>query len=256
MKCIYPDMITSITASEEDGSFPVANLSDDHPKKVWKGTSRDAVLTVVASAGGALAVIATNATSITVAISSGQTLVWDTGIAWASGITWDTSGDQDTTELSTLPGDTTGALWSQFAAARTGSFSATVTLTAAAGDTIQAGIVRCGTANDYKDPQYGIAEGLVDYSIVKELNNGATYFRKRDVVRTFDFKLLEDRDTDFYEFMLTVSKAMGPTPIAWRIRGTATDNKWIVFARHEQMPKGRHSSPDNSEIFISLIEVL
>jgi len=256
MKCIYPDKITSISASEADASFPVTNLSDAHPKKVWKGTSRDAVLTVIASAGGALAVIATNATSITVVISTGQTLVWDTGIAWISGIVWDTTGDADTTELSLLDGDIDGAIWSQFASARTSAFTATITLTADAGETIQAGIVRCGTANDYKDPQYGISESLIDYSIIKELNNGATYFRKRDVVRTFDFKLLEDRDTDFYEFMLTVSRAMGPTPIVWRIRGTATDNKWIVFARHEKMPKGKHGSPTYSDILISLIEVL
>ncbi len=257
MKCIYPDNISAISADEEGAGYPVTNLQDNHPKKVWKGTSRDAIVTAIVSGGGALAIIATNATSITIAISSGQTWVLDTGWALDTGWVLDTTGSSDTTETSLLPGDISGCLWSDFAAARTSSFTATITLTAAAGEIIQAGVIKCGTLRTFVDPRYGIQEGLRDYSIVKELNNGATYTRKRDVVRDFNFSIIEDRDTDFYIFMITVAKALGPVPIAWRIcTVTVTDSEWIVFCRFDQMPRGSHDFKSHSQIDISLLEVL
>jgi len=250
MKVIYPDYISSVTADEEDANYLAVNLQDDHPKKVWKGTSRDAVVTIVASAGGALAIIATNATSVTIVLSVGQSISWDTGISW------NTSGDDDTTETTLLTGDTDGVIWSDFDTARTSNFTATITLTADAGEIIQAGVIRCGTANIYADPSPGVREGLRDYSIVKELNNGATYFRKRDVVRDFEFSIIEDRDVDFYEFMIDVSKAAGPEPLAWRIVDGATDAEWIVFARFDSMPRGSHVTSIMSQIDINLLEVL
>jgi len=256
MKCIYPDCISSISADEENADYPVDNLLDEHPKKVWKGESRDAIVTAVITAGGALVVFATNATSVSLVISSGQSISWAGGISWDSGISWDTSGDSDVSETTLLSGEIDGVAWWDFAAARTSNFTAIISLTADAGKIIQAGIVRCGTANAYRDPNAGIREGLRDYSIVKELSNGATYIRKRDVVRTFEFDLWEDRDTDFYLFMLDVSRALGPEPMPWRIMDTVTDEEWIVFARFDRMPGGAHDLPAQSRINISLLEVL
>ncbi|MFH2073799.1 MAG: hypothetical protein ABIJ57_00435 [Pseudomonadota bacterium] len=256
MKCIYPDNITAISADEENASYPAANLTDEHPKKLWKATSRDAVVTAVVSSGGALAVIATNATSISLTISSGQTIVWESGVTWDSGISWDTTGDSDTTEVSLLTGDITGAAWFNFAAARTSSFTATITLTADAGQIVQAGCIVCGTLRDFRDPGRGIREGLIDYSIVKELNNGAFYTRKRDVVRTFDFSLIEDRASDFYTFMHTVARGVGPGPIAWYLVDGDSDSHWIAFARFDQPPAGSHDMPDYSQINARLVEVL
>lgn len=255
MKCIYPDRITAISADEEDASYPVSNLQDEHPKKVWKGTSRDAVITAVASAGGALALIATNATSVSLAISSGQTINWASGVTWQSDVSWDSSGDDDVSEVALLPGDSSGCAWFDFAA-RTSSFSVTLTLTAQAGEIIQAGVLRIGTCNSFDDPAYGLKEGLQDYSIVKELNNGATYIRKRDVVRTFQGRITEDRDTDFYTFLLDVAKKVGPTPLAWRLVHNITDSEWIVFARFRVMPIGSHDRPLHSRINFDLLEVL
>jgi len=258
MKLIYPVNIASISADEENANYPAANLMDNHPKKVWKGTSRDAIVTAVTSGGGALAIIATNATSITIAISSGQTWLLDTGWALDTGWVLDTTGDSDTTETSLLPGDISGALWSDFAAVRTSSFTATITFTAAAGEIIQAGVILCGTLRTFVDPMRGISDGLKDYSIVKELNNGAWYIRKRDLVRMFAFSILEDRDADFYTFMLTVAKALGPSPIAWRIlTKNITDSEWIVFCRFDGvMPQGLHEDNNYSQIDVRLVEVL
>ena len=38
MDVIYADKISLTEASTENGSFPAANLDDNHPKKVWKST--------------------------------------------------------------------------------------------------------------------------------------------------------------------------------------------------------------------------
>lgn len=257
MKIIYPDNITNISASEENANYPASNLLTKYPKQCWKATSRDAVVTAVVSAGGALAIIATNATSITVAISSGQSIEWDTGISWGSGISWDTTGNTDTTETSLLPGDITGAAWFDFSAARTSSFTATITLTAAAGEIVQAGRIICGNLYEFRDPSPGIREGLFDYSIVKELNNGAFYTRKRDVARTFEFSLVEDRTTDFYRYMKTIARNLGPDPTAFYIVDSGADENWIVYARFDrQMPRGSHEFPDYSGIDTSLLEVI
>ena len=267
MKLIYPDNITSITASAENANFPAVNLLDDHPKKVFKGTSKTATLTCVVIGGGALAVFATNALSVRLTLSVGQTIEWyfvqthplsSTGVRWepGSGISWDTGGDSTTTEIAYLPGSIDGAAWFDFEEERTGTFTAEVRLVAKAGEIIQAGVVKCGTLRTFNDPKYGIQEGLEDYSIVKELNNGATYIRKRDVVSTFDFTIVPERDPDFYIFMRTVAKALGPAPVAWRISTNSTDEEWIVFARFDDMPRGSHDYPAYSPIDVSLLEVI
>lgn len=257
MKCIYPDNITSISADEEDANYLAANLLDEHPKKLWKGTSRDAVVILVASSGGALAVIATNATSITLVLSQGQTWVLDAGWALDDGWALDTTGDSDTTETSLLPGTIKGAAWFDFASERTSSFTATLTLTAAAGQIVQAGVIACGPVNEFRDPAQGIREGRRDYSIKsKELNNGSFYYRKRDVVRVFRFTFVEDRDVDFYAFM-DIFDDLGPGPIAWNIVTDTANSRWIVFARYdERIFDGSHDMPDYSRIDGSIVEEL
>lgn len=255
MRCIHPDHIVSVAASEEDAAYPASNLMDHHPKKVWKGTDRDATLSAVVSAGGALAVIATNALSVNLTISQGQTIAWAAGISWESGIAWDSTGDTDISEVSLLPGDISGCAWFEFAE-RDSSFTATLEMTAAAGEIVRAGLLKVGTCNRFNDPLNGIAEGLRDYSIVKELNNGATYIRKRDVVRTFRGSLFGDRDSDFYAFMLQVGRLTGPIPLAWRIMDTVTGSRWIVYARFDEMPGGVHELPRDSRINFNLLEVL
>ncbi len=258
MKCIYPDCITAISADEADADYPVSNLQDYHPKNVWKGTSRDAVITAICSSGGALAVIATNATSATLTISQGQTWTQESGWTMDAGWSLDTTGDSDVTSTVILPGDISGCAWFDFATARTSSFTATLTLTAAAGQIIQAGVVRCGTVYTFRDPSRGIQEGLEDYSVEKQLNNGAWYTRDRDTVRTFDFSMFAERDPDFYSFMSTVAKNVKSKPIPWRILTSGTtDSRWIAFAKFNgRMPSGSHSLPSYSQIDVSLLEVL
>jgi len=69
MKFLYPNLVTDIRASEEDGSFPVENLLDHYPKNTWKATSVDATLTVdVSGAGDSISIFNINASVINVAV--------------------------------------------------------------------------------------------------------------------------------------------------------------------------------------------
>lgn len=255
MKCIYPDNILSISATEENSNYPVSNLLDEHPKKVWKGTSRDATVEAVVSGGSALAIIYTNAVSINLILSSGQTINWDSGIDWMGGVAWDQSGNNDYSETKLLTGNTDGCAWFDFAE-RNSSFSVIIELTAEAGEIIQAGILRCGICNSFENPSYGLREKLKDYSIVKELNNGAIYVRKKEVVRVFSGRILEDRDSDFYTFLLKVARNVGPQPLAWLVVSNG-GSRWIIYGGFSaNMPEGHHDQPAHSWINFHLVEVV
>ncbi|MFH2073800.1 MAG: hypothetical protein ABIJ57_00440 [Pseudomonadota bacterium] len=95
---------------------------------------------------------------------------------------------------------------------------------------------------------------LVDGSFAEVYDSGVSVVWKYEMDATCSD---EDRDADFYTFMLTVAKALGPTPAAWRIQDTVTDSEWISFCRfNDRMPQGIHRLPDYSQIDISLLEVL
>jgi len=254
MKIIYPDNTVTITATEENSNFPIANVQDDHPKKVWKATSNDAIVTLTASSGSVVAIYGTNATSATIKSRSGAV-----GVAW-SGPSWDSPSwvtESLTTETVTLAALATGqtAIWAEFTDPGT-SFGLEMTLASAAGTTLQVGVIRCGTLRDFRDAAYGIQEGLEDFSIRKELNNGAQYYRKRDIIRTFDLELVEDRASDFYTFMHNVALLRGGAPLAWRLSERVTDWQWIVYAAFADMPFGTHRHPSHTIISIKLKEVI
>jgi len=193
--------------------------------------------------------------SATLTISSGQTLELAADLELASDLELDTSGDSDVTSVEVLSGEETGRVFFEFAE-RTGSFTATLLLVAAAGEIVQAGILYIGPANEFPDPDEDLEEGLKDYSEVEELNNGSTDIVLRDRVSTFRGSLRLDRDVEAKLFLRTLARAVGPLPIPWLITGSLTDVDWIVFARFDEMPRVVHDKPYDSTLYFSLLEVL
>ena len=266
MKVLYPNnYINSIAADEENASYPIANVQTDNTQKIWKATSKDAIVTISAIAGAtAIAIFNTNATAIAITTRQSLGLDWQPtlatfGLDWqaadaAWGIDWSVSTVTVTVKYDISASDI-GQLWADFATYATG-FVIEVSFTAAAGTVIQAGVIQVGIPKVYKDPKYGIKEGLKDYSILKELNSGGFYVRKRSVARKLSFRIFEDRDDDFYEFMYQVVQVVGPGPLAWRIvHDQNTDWEWIIFALFDGgLPQGSHDHKDYSYIDISLIE--
>lgn len=255
MKVIYPDNVIAIWADEANANFPAVNLTDNHPKKVWKATSRDAVVTVAVSSGSALGLVNTNASTVTVASHEAQTAVWGGGVNWGETVEWWSSTVASFTNTYDLDENDVGRLWSEYTE-NTAPHWIDITLTAPVGATLYAGTIQAGTLNTFNDPAYGVTEGLRDYSVYKELNNGAFYYLQRDMVRTFEFDFLDDRDSDFYIFMHTISQQVGLDPMMWLISKNLANWEWVVFARFASLPAGSHLHKTLTRINVKLTEVL
>jgi len=255
MKLIYPNTATDVSSDTENASFPATNVLDEHPKRVWKATGSTAILSLGVPAGtNTAAIFNTNATSASVIARSGSIVTWTPTISWESDVSWLTAASVST--IFDLSPSGVGSLWAEYTSINNAHII-DFELSNSEGSIIYAGIARAGAGKSFKDPKYGIKEGLEDNSIKKKLSNGARYYRKRDVVRMFGFEILFTRDPDFYTFMLTVAQQVGPEPIAWRISTNNTDFEWVVFcAFGDKMPDGSHDSPNYSNLNVRLIEVV
>lgn len=249
MKILYPNKITAVVADEQNANWLDDNVLDEHPRKLWKATSEDAQLKLTVSGGSdTLAIFALNLTGVTVTI-------------------------KDATETTTLVGPTTYNLrvidtyqdlildnylqytqyWIEYP--YQGQAVVIILDCESSVEFCEIGVTVAGVARTFHDPQYGIKQGLVDYSIVRELNNGATYAKKRDIVRRFSATIQVDRDRSFWDFMKKVARELGPTPAAWRL--TKQDNQdWVIYGRFDGMPDGTHASVKKSLINFSILEVL
>jgi hypothetical protein len=123
-------------------------------------------------------------------------------------------------------------------------------------DSVYAGVIRAGSINTFPDPQYGLSEGLTDYSITKALNNGGRYVKRRSIVKNFSGKLILERDRDFYSFIRDVIQVCGPVPIFWWVSSNLTNQDWVVFAAYDAPPGGAHSWYQHSEVDFSITEVV
>lgn len=247
MKILYPDNITVHWADEENGSFPKENTADEHPKRVWKATSKDAQRKETVSSGNSLYIGNTNADNITVTVKNAA----ETETLWGP-ISHNLSGIDTIFELITDKGEAWDSLWVDYDY-QADEHKVIIDYEMGAG-IIETGIIRAGFSYNFKNPQYGISENLIDYSVKKELSNGAFYYRKRDIVRQFSGMIQVVRDPDFYTYYRKVMIASGPAPFACKL----TDNEnhdWSVFVRPE-MPKGKHGKKDHSTINFVFIEVI
>ena len=147
------------------------------------------------------------------------------------------------------------SFWQEYTSQAT-AHTATIKLTAATGETVEAGIVRAGEILTLANPQYGANEVPVDYSIKKQLRNGAYYGKKLEKVRSFSYSMDLPRETkyrdlmDLYEYYRTVN------PFMVLIDDEVDDNMWVVFACFQSEPSVSHSYPSDSVANVSLVEVV
>jgi len=238
MKIIYPEKQTDVSATSFDPEYPAIFLLNNVPSKKWMADSNNtATLTVtIASGSNAIAIFGTNAESavITAKDSGGGTVKTDT-FALAGTRTYD-------------------RCWMEYTQ-QDAIHSATIALTAAAGRTVEAGIVRAGNAVAFKNPNYGLGESRKDFSIVKELNNGALYIKKRNIVRTFSVKVDTTRETDFYNFS-DIADYYGPNPFACLLADDILDSQWCVFGHILSAFSGGHANPFDSTISFNIQEAV
>jgi subtilisin family serine protease len=124
---------------------------------------------------------------------------------------------------------------------QTVSHTVEITLTAS-GAAVYAGVLRIGSGLVLKNPRYGLSEGRRDFSIVKELNNGAYYIRRRPAVRTYNiaFDTLADSG-DYYDFA-AVYDDKGPEPIAVLVAENMDNNEFAIFGHIIQPFSGNYAN--------------
>ncbi len=252
MKVIYDETVNSINATTEDAEYPVENLSDEHPKKPWKATNRTATLTADLGYGCALGIVGSNAESVSTSVVLPIATKWETGGAWESGGAWEVL--PEIVVPVSLVNTATGDIWIEWERIAT-VHQVLVELTAPYGDIIEAGVLKAGDVFETLDPLYGMQQGEIDYSVELEMSNGSLFYRKRDVVRTYSFNLIEERDTTIKEFLRDVSRAKGPAPMMWLLTDLA-DSQWIVYAKFASRPAVTHDNVMHSGLTVNLKEVV
>lgn len=256
MKILYPDLTRDAETDSENSEYPAVNVLDDHIKRRWMATDAAATLRVTAYAGAdTVSLFGCNATAVTMQTSTGLNGAWATGSAWATAATWFDGDIASVPVAYELSDSGVGSLWAEYTAIAIPHI-VTLSMVNSAGSPIYVGVARVGQSAEFPDPLLEPIEGLIDYSIVRELNNGAIYVKKRDIVRTFSFSVLMDRESEFYPLM-NIIKASGPQPLAWALLGgTVSEWDFVVYARVQAMPSGTYKTLDYVEVTLELTEVI
>jgi len=250
MKVIYPDKVSGVTAANAEANYPDDNLLDNHPKKVWRsGVSKSSVTVSVNGGANAVAFAGIDAVSIALTVKNSSS----TGILEAK-TSYDLKGINTYYKFITDTYTLYNSFWIDYTY-QSIAHNLVFEFDNISGGTAEAGVVRAGPARGFYEPGFDLTEGMKDYSIIKELNNGAFYIRKRDIVKTFAGSVELERDGDFYVFMRDVILQEGGRPLFWRITDY-NNNDWTVFARADKTLKAKHNKRKYSSIDFSFIEVL
>ena len=200
-------------------------------------TNYDNVYTLVSQASGSA-----NEIIITATFATETFAITDTACIVVESTT-------HTLETATRTYDKFWQEYTQQAAAHT----ATIKLTAATGETVEAGIVRAGDMQTYANPQYGASQSPRDFSIKKQLRNGAIYTKKLEIIRAYSYSMDLVRDTTFND-LIDLYNYYGPDPFAMLITDEIDDNYWCLFGAFDSEPSGSHSYPSDSVVSVSILE--
>lgn len=257
MKIIVNRAVDSVVATSSNSNYTAENLLDEHPKRKWMAADAsvtEATLTATAHGRtGGFALVGVVADHVDIHISDPSGITWQ-NVDWQN-VIWATSlpGISATEEF--IHNDSYSALWVEFT-----QFDAPVTIVidlskaATNKNVLAAGVLVVGQFYEIPGVEKPLVEGLRDYSILRELANGATYYKKRDIVRTFSGTILNERVPNFWVFMRDICRVNGARPMMWKL--SEMEGEFLVYGRLESMPDGSHDEEDLSRQNFELIEVL
>lgn len=230
MKHIAINQITSITADYADVEFPATNMLDDKPKRVWKaggGVSSATVSIEVSGECSDIAIFGTNAITATFDVYDPNAIEWGDSDTWGDTDTWANSDFVGITGT-VIRRENTGAMWIALNQTLTRPCIADLYLLASGGDELYAGITTAGLGDDFNEAgmRYGLSEDRRDYSVTAELSNGARYYKKRDIARTFSGSVLM-LTTDYHRLIDTFD-TLGSVPSAWKMTDI-NSTEWLIF---------------------------
>jgi hypothetical protein len=231
-------------------------MLDEHPKRPWKADTAVNVATVTADVVGGCSDImfaGTNAAGAVVTVSDPNAIDWESGVAWEPGVEWAALPAALTATVTQR--SASRSLWIKLSDTVAIPCEVEVVLAGPAGESVYAGVMYAGIAETYggRNPQYGIQQSKQDYSIFDENSNGSFYYKKRDIVRSFECQGIFTRAN-----ALNLQESfgdLGKNPSAWRLTDEA-GNDWVVFGRFAESPKINHSYFSHSVVNFNIIEVL
>ncbi len=267
MKHIKENNITALSAGSFQANFEPSFMLDEHPKRLWKAANGISVETITAEISYGCSDIALFGTNAIVA----SVLVFDPNAIEfgddASSTVADIYGDDGSSRVSDIWANSeiniTGtfeqrsfseALWIELNEIVGVPCIAEITVETGTGNTVNVGVIRAAVAEDYNvtAPETGINEGRRDFSIETQLQNGARYYKKRDIVRTFDSTIHMDT-TEWYKLAQSYD-TIGAQPTAWNLT-TLPGTDWLIFGYIDGIT-GNHILDTVTQANITIIEVI
>lgn len=244
MKIIYPNQIDGVVASSSNPDYPVWNLLDSKPLKVWKGTSPSGSLEITTSGTvNSLFLCNTNAETFTMTVKN-----------VAGTVTYETqTGSYFESGVSDFTG---GRIFLEFANSYSAPVKVTITLMKEdLIDDIYAGILRCGLAVSLPDPAYGLKYERQDYSVKSEFSNGGLYVYKRQTPRSYDINILATYNQ--FKSLDSLYNLIGSTPVAMLIsEGLNDTDYWSGFFHILDPPTGSYSFYNLVDCSLSIREAI
>ena len=236
MKAIYPDRISSVSADTENAEYPASNVQNNMQKKVWKATASTATLTIVVDAySKAVAIFNTNADSVTISIkTAGDVLI-----------------ESYTKDLSIY---TIRNFWQDYTQ-QTIAHKIVIDFTSPDNTVVEVGAIHVGAVESlFVNPDFGVSEGILDFSIVKPLNNNTIDIIPKPLLRTFSGQILIERESQFHDITHDFIDIAGDRIYAFLI--SDLDNVyWTILGWFREIPSGSHDYPNHSIVSFRIEEV-
>lgn len=262
MRHIDSDNIISVSADNENVNFPIENIQDEHPRRVYKAEEYVNTATVTLGVVGgcdSFILAGTNATGVDVSVEDPNAIEWRDGSEWRDDSYWvnrDFSASATVTQRSDSE-----ALWLDLDEAIGVPALVSLTLMSTVGTTLQVGVIRANSAESYEDedgdlpidPDYGLSESRIDYSIIDTNSNGSEYYKKRDIVRTFGVSVF--MPTSKYYKLMESYDTYGQQPMGWKLTDIESNN-WVVFGKFDGPPVGTYNHHFYTNVTFTITEVL
>lgn len=254
MECIIKNKITGVASTNEDTNYPWTNLLDEHPKQ-WgsadpsSGSPNESTVTLTVSTGSSkFALFNTNAATVNYTLRDSESaIVEQVSFTLDAAKSYDEFISGEVEEVWTF-------IYHEYPY-QLGTHTIELELIGLIGIPVHAGVAVVGITKTFINPQYGLTESLIDYSIEAETNNGSFYYEKREIVRVFAGTLLLGRDRDLYTMMLSLGRDIGKKPLAWQITDEAGAN-WVIFGRFDKLPSANHKNSAYGSVTFSILEVI
>lgn len=274
---IYGSTIQSIalTSGAADPSYPVTNLQNGHPRVPFRTTEGNtATLTVVETGlGGGLALVLTNATTITITSAISIVYAWGEDPAGATvtagecsdgnPISWvnDSSLESPINQsLQNFDGQS-GILFASFASQ---GFLRTIviTLTATNDSVLSLGQIVLGQIMSLNDFMYESYQSTsADKSTQVEMNDGTDYYKMLRILRKPSGHIPmyigqdgidPDGHNTFKDFWYKIWLSLGKTPMVWHLSDNGLEDN--MMATIETEPVAVMHSPNYKLVSLQLKE--